>query len=173
MDELVGAAVGGVEADELGFVRGGVWVGDEICGRVIGEVVFVGGDGFVGFFVEEGDVFAGRYLHGGVAAIDLFGEGFDGVFRLGGYVIDEGAEETPFLEGSDYGLGLVGCVDGMSVAGYYLEEVVQVFEDFVVRGTTVEGACAEGVDGGCFAGVRLGVLDRTLQGCGGAFVDEV
>ncbi len=61
----------------------------------------------------------------------------------------------------------------MSVAGYYFEEVVEVFEDFVVGGTTVEGARAEGVDGGCFAGVRLGVLDRTFQRGGGAFVDEV
>ena len=61
----------------------------------------------------------------------------------------------------------------MTVAGYYFEEVVQVFKDFVVGGTTVEGAGAEGVNGGCFAGVRLGVLDRTFQGGRGAFVDEV
>ena len=61
----------------------------------------------------------------------------------------------------------------MPVAGYDFEEVVQVFEYFVVGGTTVEGAGAEGMDGGCFAGVRLGVLDRTLQGDGSAFVDEV
>ena len=52
----------------------------------------------------------------------------------------------------------------MPVAGYYFEKVVQVFEDFVVGGTTVEGARTEGVDGGCLAGVRLGVLDRTFQG---------
>ena len=85
---MVGAAVGGVKADELGFGGGGVWVGDEIGGGVVGEVVFVGGDGFVGFFVEEGDVFTGGYLDGGVAAVDLFGEGFDGVFGLGGYVVN-------------------------------------------------------------------------------------
>ncbi len=85
---MVGAAVGGVKADELGFGGGGVRVGDEIGGGVVGEVVFVRGDGFVGFFVEEGDVFAGDYLDGGVAAVDLFGEGFDGVFGLGGYVVD-------------------------------------------------------------------------------------
>ena len=85
---MVGAAVSGVEADELGFVRGGVRVGDEVGGGVVGEVVFVGGDGFVGFFVEEGNVFAGGYLDGGVAAVDLFGEGFDGVFGLGGHVVD-------------------------------------------------------------------------------------
>lgn len=170
---MVGAAVGGVEADELGFRRGGVWIDDEIGGGVVGEIVFVRGDGFVGFFVEEGDVFAGGYLDGGVAAVDLFREGFDGVFGLGRYVVDEGAEETPFLEGGNYGLGLVGSVDGVPVAGYYFEEVVQVFEDLVVGGTTVEGAGAEGVDGGCFTGVRLGVLDRTLHGGGGALVDEV
>ena len=85
---MVSAAVGGVEADELGFVGGGVWVGYEIRRGVVGEVVFIGGDWFVGFFVEEGDVLAGGYLHGGVAAIDLFGEGFDGVFGLGGHVVD-------------------------------------------------------------------------------------
>ena len=43
----------------------------------------------------------------------------------------------------------------MPVASYYFEEVVQVFEDFVVGGPAIEGARAEGVDGGCFAGVRL------------------
>ena len=59
----------------------------------------------------------------------------------------------------------------MAVAGYYLKEVVHVFEDFVVGGTAVEGACAEGVDGGCFAGVRLRVLDRTFKGSRGSFVD--
>ena len=170
---MVGTAVGGVEADELGFVRGGVWVGYEIGGGVVGEVVFVRGDRFVRFFVEEGDVFAGGYLDGGVAAVDLFGEGFDGVFGLGGHVVDEGAEETPFLEGGNYGFGLVWSVDSVAVAGYYFEEEVQVFEDVVVGGTTVEGAGAEGVDGGCFAGVRLGVLDRTLQGGRGTFIDEV
>ena len=85
---MVGTAVGGVEADELGFVRGGVWIGDEVGGGVVGEVVFVRGDGFVRFFVEKGDVFAGGYLDGGVAAADLFGEGFDGVFGLGRDVVD-------------------------------------------------------------------------------------
>ena len=61
----------------------------------------------------------------------------------------------------------------MPVAGYYFEEVVHVFEDFVVGGTAVEGACAEGVDGGCFGGVRLRVLGRTFQGSGGSFIDQV
>ena len=88
MDQLVGTAVGGVEADELGFIGGGVRVGDEVGGGVVGEVVFIGGDGFVGLFVEEGYVFARGYLHGGVAAVDLFGEGFDGVFGLSGHVVD-------------------------------------------------------------------------------------
>ena len=59
----------------------------------------------------------------------------------------------------------------MPVAGYYFEEVVHVFEDFIVRCTAIEGAGAEGVDGGCFAGVRLRVLGRTFQGGGGSFVD--
>ena len=168
---MVGAAVGGVEADELGFGGSGVRVGNEIGWRIVGEVVFVRGDGFVGFFVEEGDVFTGGYLDGGVAAVDLFREGFDGVFGLGGYIVNQGAEETPFLEGGNYGLGLVGSVDGVPVAGYYFEEIVHIFEDFVVGGTAVEGACAEGVDGGRFASVRLGVLDRTFQGGRGSFVD--
>ena len=70
------------------FARGGVRVGDEVGGGVVGEVIFVGRDGFVGFFVEEGDIFAGGYLDGGEAAVDLFGEGFDRVFGLSGHVVD-------------------------------------------------------------------------------------
>ena len=59
----------------------------------------------------------------------------------------------------------------MPVAGYYFEKVVHVFEDFVVGRTAIEGARAEGVDGGCFGGVRLRMLDRTFHGGGGSFVD--
>lgn len=170
VEELVGAAVGGVEADELGDAGGVVGVGDDVGVRVVGGAVLVGDEGLEGFLEEEGDVFAGGDLDRGEGGGDLLGESFDGVFGLGGHVVDEGAEEAPFFERGGHGLGLVGRGDGVAVAGDDFEEEVHVFEYCVLGGAAVEGAGAEGVDGGRFAdgGGRMG--DCASEGCAGGFV---
>ena len=103
----------------------------------------------------------------------MVGEGFDGVFGLLGQVVDEGAEEAPFLEGGGDGLRLVRRGDCVAVAGNDLQEVVHVFKDFVVRGPTVEGACAESMNGCGFAGGRGGVRYRSFERCRCGFIDQV
>ena len=126
-----------------------------------------------GFLEEEGDVLAGCDLDRGEGGGGLFGEGFDRVFGLGGHVVDQGAEESPFFEGGGYRLRLVGCGDGVAIAGYDLEEEIHVFEDFIVGGATVEGAGAKSVDGGCFAGGGGRMGDCAFEGSGGGFVNQV
>ena len=171
--ELVGTAVGVIEADELRFVRVGIWIGDEVGVRIVGYTILVWGDGFIGFLKEEGDVFDGGYLYGGVTAVDLVGEGFDCVFGLGRDVVYKGAEEAPFFEGSNDGLGFVRSGDRVSVGRYYFKEIVHIFKDFIVRGAAIKGASAEGMNGGCLAGVRLGVLNCAFEGGRCGFVDQV
>lgn len=176
VDELVRAAVGRVEADEFGHARCVIRVGDDDGGvGGVGPVVVVvtGAERPEGFLEKEGDVFTGGDLDRGEGGGDLVGEGLDGVVGLGGHVVDEGAEEAPFLERGGDGLGAVGRGDGVAVARDDLEEVVHVFEDLVVRGAAVEGAGAEGVDGGGFGGDGGGVGDGAFEGCACGFVDEV
>ena len=173
VDELVGAAVGRVQADELGDPGRVVGVGRDVAVRVVGQAVFFRVDRLEGFLEEEGYVLTGCYLDRGEGGGDLFGEGFDCVFGLGGHVVDEGAEEPPFLERSGHGLGLVGCGYGVPVAGDDLEKEVHVVEDLVVGGAAVEGAGAEGVDGGCFAGDGGGVGGCAFERSGGGFVYQV
>lgn len=173
VDQLVGAAVGGVEADELGDAGGFVGVGHDFAVWVVGQAVFFGVDLLEGFLEEEGDVFAGCDLDRGEGGGGLFGEGFDRVFGLGGHVVDQGAEEAPFFEGGGYRLRLVGRGDGVAIAGYDLEEEIHVFKDLVVGGAAVEGAGAKGVDGGCFAGGGGRVGDCAFERSGGGFVYQV
>ena len=170
VDELVSAAVGGVEADELGDAGRFVGVRHDFAIGEVGQAVFVGVDLPKGFLEEEGYVLAGCYLDRGEGGGDLFCEGFDYVFGLGRHVIDEGAEESPFFKRSCYGLGLVRCGDGVTVARYDFEEEIHVFEDFVVGGPAVEGTGAEGVDGSCFAGDGGGMGDCAFEGSGRGFV---
>ena len=132
VDELVGAAVGGVEADEFGDAGRVVGIGKDVGVGEVGEAVFVGVELLEGLFEEEGDVFAGCDLHQGEGRGDLFRKGFDGVFRLSGHVVDEGAEESPFFESGGYRLGFVRCGDGVPVACYDFEKKVHVFNYFVV-----------------------------------------
>ena len=171
VDELVGAAVGRVEADELGDAGRVVRVGQDFGVGVVGGAVFVGDDGLVGFFEEQGDVLAGGDLDRGEGRGDLFGERFDCVFGLRGHVVDEGGEESPLFERGGDRLRLVGCGDGVSIAGGDFEEEVHVLEDFVLGGAAEEGAGAEGVDGGCFAGGGGRMGDCAFERCGGGFVD--
>ena len=144
VQQLVGAAVGVVALDELGGAGRGV--------RVLGEVFVAVGEDFVvlgrgvGFFVEEGDVFAGGDLHSRIAAAELFDKGLHGVFGLGGEVFDKSGEEAPFFESGDNRTGLVGGGDEVAVRGDDFEEVGHVFQYFVFRCATVEGTATERVD---------------------------
>ena len=172
-DQLVRAAVGGVKANELGDAWRFVRVGHDFAVRVISQAVLVRVDLAEGFFEEQGDVFAGCYLDGGEGGGDLFGKGFDCVLRLGRHVVDEGAEESPLFERGCYRLGLVGCGDDVSIAGYDFEEVFHVFEDFVVGGATVEGTGAEGMDGSCFGGGGGRMRERAFEGSRRGFVYQI
>ncbi len=173
VDELVGAAVGGVEADELGDAGRFVGVGHDFAVGEVGQAVGFGVDLPEGFLEQEGYVFAGCDLHRGEGRGDLFGEGFDCVFGLGGHVVDEGAEKSPFFERGRYRLGLVVCGDGVPVASDDFEEEVHVFDDLVVGGAAVEGTGAEGVDGSCFAGGGGRMRDCAFEGSGRGFVYKV
>ena len=62
VDELVGAAVGGVEADELGDAGGFVGVGHDLAVRIVGQAVLFGIGLLEGFLKEKSYVFAGCYL---------------------------------------------------------------------------------------------------------------
>ena len=173
VDELVGAAVGGVEADELGDAGRVVRIGKDVGFGEVGEAVSVRVELLEGLFEKQGYVFAGGDLHGGERGGDLFRKGFDGVFRLGGHVVDEGAKKTPFFERGGHRLGLVRCGDGVPVACYDFEKEVHVIDYFVVGGAAVEGAGAEGVDGRRFAGGGGRMRDCAFEGNGRGFVDEV
>lgn len=170
VDELVGAAVGGVEADELGDARRFVGVGHDFAVWDIGEAVFLGVDWPEGFLEEQGDVLTGCYLDRGKRRGDLFGECFDGIFRLSRHVIDKGAEEPPFLERGCYWLRLVRCGDDVPVASYNFKEEIHIFKDLVVGGPAVKGTGAQSVDGSCFASVGGIVRDGAFKGSGRGFV---
>ena len=173
MDQLVGAAVGRVEADELGDAGRFVGVGHDFAVWVVGQAVLFGVELLEGFLKEQSYVLAGCYLDRGERGSDLVGERFDCVFRLGRHVGDKGAEKSPFFERGGHRLRLVGCRDGVSIAAYDFEKEVHVFEDFIVGGAAVESAGAEGVDGGCLARGEGRMRDCAFEGSGGAFVYEV